>query len=56
LQNLFSKKAPFEEVKKEEDFVKFHADRFEHGARDDLARACFAHIQSGMKNANNTRD
>ena len=49
MPNLFSKKAPFEEVKKEIDFVRFHAERFEHGARDDLARACYAYLQMGNK-------
>lgn len=55
--NLFSKKADFEEVKKYDDFLKFHAERFEHGARDDVARASYVFLkQREGQHDNNSRN
>jgi hypothetical protein len=46
LKNLFSKKADFEEVIKDKEALDFHVERFEKGARDPLARACYVYVES----------
>lgn len=43
--NLFSKTADFEEVKKEEEALLYHAVKFQSGHRYTLAVQCFSYIQ-----------
>ena len=49
---MFSKKAEFETVKKDEVALKFHSERFEKGQRDSLAVQSYIEYQ---KNANSTK-
>lgn len=43
--DLFSKKANFDDVVKNEEALMFHAVKFQSGFRYELARQCFQHIQ-----------
>lgn len=43
--NLFSKTADFEEVKKDEEALLYHAVKFQSGHRYPLAVQCFSYIQ-----------
>ena len=43
--NLFSKNADFEEVKKDQEALMWHAVKFQSGHRYTLARQCFAFVQ-----------
>ncbi len=39
--DLYSRKASFDEVKQDPKAVTFHADRYEGGQRDKLAKLCW---------------
>lgn len=43
--DLFSKKANFNDVIKNEEALMFHAVKFQSGFRYELAKLCFQHIQ-----------
>lgn len=44
MKNLFSRTADFEDVKKDQDALAYHAERFEKGSRYQLALLCYAEI------------
>ena len=45
-ENLFSYKAKFEEVLTSYEAVIHHAERYERGAVDKLAKACYQYVQT----------
>jgi hypothetical protein len=45
MANLFSQKAKFEEVVKNDEALQFHYLNFENGQRYTLARLCYQYIQ-----------
>lgn len=49
--DLYSRKAKFDEVKKNKEALEFHADRYDSGSRDSLAKLCW---QTRKLNANNS--
>lgn len=49
--DLYTRKAKYEEVKKDPKALKFHADRYSSGSRDPLAKLCW---QTRQLNANNS--
>lgn len=49
--DLYTRKAPYEEVKKDPKALQFHADRYDSGARYPLAKLCW---QTRKLNANNS--
>jgi hypothetical protein len=45
MADLLSRKAKFEEVKRDLEAVLFHKNRYENGSVDTLAKQCFQHWQ-----------
>lgn len=45
MADLYTRKAPFDQVKRDLNAVKFHMQRYENGSIDTLAKQCFQHWQ-----------